>query len=196
MIEITWEEISVGDIFIGSDGLHYTIETIMESKEIFLLKEIDRGFLSFGGINEVEWLYIQSKDFDNREEENEEIEVDINLIQVKDKNDIIVLVYCLYKTAKRLTFDIKFQAEHTKFKGEDFVGSGFVFKASNGYEIISRSRMDIQTERIWLHGATTNGTEHRSGTMVFSSDRKRDIAFNEFNKALVEWGEEFYNERN
>ena len=48
----------------------------------------------------------------------------------------------------------------------------------------SRSRMDIQTERIWLLG----GQPHeRSGTMVFSSDEKRDKAYQNFIFALDEW---------
>jgi len=116
-----------------------------------------------------------------------------NIIHVKNKTGEIILSYYLIKTAKRLTFDIQFQSDDTRYKGSDFPGSGFVFKASNAYEVISRSRMDIQTERIWLHGATTDSSAHRSGTMVFSSDIKRDQAFHEFNKALIEWGEKNVN---
>jgi len=187
---LRYDDIKRGDQFIGTDDKLYTISTTMIDKSIFLLDELDRGFLDFDGINAVDWVYIQSKDFDEREIEQLP-KVDMNIIIVMNKKGEAILSYYLYKTAKRLTFDIKQQAEYTKYKGEDFVGSGFVFKASNGYEVISRSRMDIQTERMWLHGATTNGTEHRSGTMVFSSDRKRDSAFDEFNKALVEWGENY-----
>lgn len=46
--------------------------------------------------------------------------------------------------------------------------------------------MDIQTERIWLLGARRN-EETRSGSMVFSSDEKRDAAYEQFNIALAEW---------
>lgn len=58
------------------------------------------------------------------------------------------------------------------------------FKASNGVEIISRSRMDVQTDRLWLLGC---GPDMRSGSMVFSSDEKRDKMFSEFQDALFEW---------
>jgi hypothetical protein len=47
--------------------------------------------------------------------------------------------------------------------------------------------MDIQTERLWLLGAK-HLEESRSGSMVFSSDEKRDKADAEFRKALTEWG--------
>jgi hypothetical protein len=67
-------------------------------------------------------------------------------------------------------------------------GEYFKFVASNGYEVISRSRMDIQTERIWLLGAKYL-EEPRSGSMVFSSDEKRDAAFDKFVGALKEWAD-------
>jgi hypothetical protein len=96
-----------------------------------------------------------------------------------------VIEYKLIKTRRRLTFDILWQHPDTIFKGEDD-DDYYKFIASNGYEIISRSRMDIQTERLWLLGAK----EHeRSGSMVFSSDEKRDQAYNEFQKAITEWFE-------
>lgn len=44
--------------------------------------------------------------------------------------------------------------------------------------------MDIQTERLWLLGGSD---DERSGTMVFSSDEKRDAAFDKFIQALNEW---------
>ena len=91
--------------------------------------------------------------------------------------------YALIKTKQRLTFDIRRQAEETRYRGEDD-GPFFIFKASNGYEVFSRSRMDIQTERLWLLGAKEN---ERSGSMVFSSDEKRDQAYTQFIKALHEW---------
>lgn len=97
-----------------------------------------------------------------------------------------LLDYQLLKTTRRLTFDIVFQAPATIFNGDDD-GGYFTFTASNGYQIISRSRMDIQTERIWLLGATSLTGDHRSGSMVFSSNEKRDAAYLQFEKALNEW---------
>ncbi|MBK6616322.1 hypothetical protein [Ottowia sp.] len=94
-----------------------------------------------------------------------------------------IIRFALIKTKRRLTFDILYQHPDTVYTGEDD-GPYYVFKASNGYEVISRSRMDIQTERLWLRGASE---EERSGTMVFSSDEKRDKAYDEFLKALGEW---------
>jgi len=94
-----------------------------------------------------------------------------------------LIEYSLLKTTRRLTFDITFQQEHTRYRGPDD-GSYFKFVASNGYEVISRSRMDIQTERLWILGAKEN---ERSGTMLFSSDEKRDEAYDNFILALTEW---------
>ncbi len=91
--------------------------------------------------------------------------------------------YQIIKTCRRLTFDIVFQADSTRYMGEDD-GPYFRFTASNGYEVISRSRMDIQTERLWLLGASGHD---RSGSMVFSSDEKRDAAYLCFVQALMEW---------
>jgi hypothetical protein len=94
-----------------------------------------------------------------------------------------ILVFQLLKTKRRLTFDIIYQREDTRYRGEDD-GQYFTFKATNGYEVISRSRMDIQTERLWLLGAAD---DERSGSMVFSSDEKRDRAYDNFIRALSEW---------
>ena len=100
-----------------------------------------------------------------------------------------VILQCrLIKTKKRLTFDIIKQADRVTFKGEDD-GPYFKFTASNGYEVISRSRMDIQSERIWLLGGTNDDIAYRSGTMVFPSDEKRDHCYDEFVKAIHEWSE-------
>lgn len=96
-----------------------------------------------------------------------------------------LLKYRLIKTTKRLTFDIIEQAHNVTYFGDDD-GPYFKFVATNGYEVISRSRMDIQTERIWLLGAK-NSTDPRSGTMVFSDDDKRDAAYVKFTDALNEW---------
>lgn len=96
-----------------------------------------------------------------------------------------LLEYSLIKTKRRLTFDILSQDLGTIHKGDDD-GDYPKFTASNGYEVISRSRMDIQTERIWLLGAM-HKKEARSGTMVFSDDKKRDAAYDNFVQALNEW---------
>lgn len=96
-----------------------------------------------------------------------------------------LLQYRLIKTTRRLTFDILYQDDHTIWMGDDD-GDYYKFVATNGYEVISRSRMDIQTERIWLLGAKYKD-EVRSGTMVFSSDEKRDIAYDNFTDALAQW---------
>ena len=93
-----------------------------------------------------------------------------------------VLLECsIIKTKRRLTFDITNQDMTFCGKSDD---DYLTFKASNGVEIISRSRMDIQTDRLWLLGC---GPDERSGSMVFSSDAKRDKMYNEFVKALSEW---------
>lgn len=96
-------------------------------------------------------------------------------------DDIIKL--SLVKTNRRLTLDILFQRDDTRYRGPDD-GDYYRFVASNGYEVISRSRMDIQTERLWLLGASEN---ERSGTMLFSSNEKRDLAYVEFLRAIEEW---------
>lgn len=96
-------------------------------------------------------------------------------------NDIIE--YLLIKTKQRLTFDILFQREDTIYRGPDD-GDYYLFVASNGYELHSRSRMDIHTERLWLLGAKENA---RSGSTIFSSDEKRDKAYDQFVAAIEEW---------
>lgn len=98
-----------------------------------------------------------------------------------------LLSYKLIPTTRRLTFDITYQHDRVIYKGDDD-GEYYRFIASNGYEVISRSRMDIQTERLWLLGAKHN-EEMRSGTMIFSSNEKRDAAEREFIKAIDEWAE-------
>ena len=57
-----------------------------------------------------------------------------------------LLHFKLIKTTKRLTFDILWQEPLTINSIID--SKLFKFTASNGYEVISRSRMDIQTERL------------------------------------------------
>lgn len=96
------------------------------------------------------------------------------------------LRYRLIKTKQRLTFDILDQ--DMSFCGvtdEEYL----TFSASNGVEVISRSRMDIQTDRLWLIGCKPN---ERSGSMVFSSDERRDKEFDRFQKAILEWAASDY----
>lgn len=97
----------------------------------------------------------------------------------------IIFEYALVRTTRRLTFDILYQDERLTYRGDDD-GPYYRFVASNGYEVISRSRMDIQTERLWVLGAKRD-EEARSGTMVFSTNEKRDIAYDRFVMALDEW---------
>lgn len=97
----------------------------------------------------------------------------------------VLLRYELQKATRRLTFDIHWQHPELTWMGDDD-GDYFKFTASNGYEVISRSRMDIQTERLWLLGAK-HAEEARSGSMVFSTNEKRDAAYAQFVLALDEW---------
>lgn len=97
-----------------------------------------------------------------------------------------LLHYHLIPTTKRLTFDIVWQYPETIWQGDDD-GDYYSFRASNGYEVISRSVMDIQSERIWLLGGSKEERALRSGSMVFGSNEKRDLAYHAFNKALIEW---------
>lgn len=58
--------------------------------------------------------------------------------------DKVILKYRLIATKRRLTFEI-LEQDMTNFVGktdDDYC----VFRAKNGVEIISRSRMDIQTD--------------------------------------------------
>jgi hypothetical protein len=96
-----------------------------------------------------------------------------------------IIQYLLIKTKQRLTFDILFQREDTIYRGPDD-GDYYLFVASNGYELHSRSRMDIHTERLWLLGAKENS---RSGSTIFSSDEKRDKAYDQFVAAIAEWAD-------
>lgn len=98
------------------------------------------------------------------------------------------LIFRLVSTTKRLTFDILQQNMDPRitWTGDDD-GDFYTFRASNDYEVISRSVMDIQTERVWLLGASSEDRAERSGSMVFGSNEKRDKAFNNFLIALQEW---------
>lgn len=101
----------------------------------------------------------------------------------KVKERIQLIDFRLIKSTNRLTFDILWQHPGLIYQGADD-GDYYKFVSSNGYEVISRSRMDIQTERLWLLGASPN---ERSGTMVFSSEAKRDEAYICFITALTDW---------
>lgn len=101
----------------------------------------------------------------------------------------LIISYKLVKFNRRLVFDISWQHPNTIYQGPDD-GDYFKFKASNGYEVFSRSRMDIQTERIWVLGAKA-GIDDRAGTMVFDNNQKRDAAFEGITQALDEWAK-FY----
>lgn len=94
-----------------------------------------------------------------------------------------VISYQLIKTKQRLTFDIRWQHPESIYQGNDD-SDYYKFVASNGYEINSRSSMDIQTGKLWLLGTK----EHeRSATLEFRSDTERDIAYEEIKQALTEW---------
>lgn len=101
-----------------------------------------------------------------------------------------LLHYVLIPTTKRLTFDILWQDEMTIWKGSDD-GDYYFFRSSNRYEIMSRSVMDIQTERIWLWGASREERAFRSGTMNFGDNYKRDKALAGFHQALQEWNDDW-----
>ena len=103
-----------------------------------------------------------------------------------EKKDVLI-EFALVKTTRRLTFDIVNQSKYVTYMGDDD-GPYLKFVASNGYEVISRSRMDIQTERLWILGAK-HAEESRSGSMVFSSNEKRDAAYKNFIVAIEEWAE-------
>lgn len=100
-----------------------------------------------------------------------------------------IIEFRLIPTTKRLTFDVIYQDPSTIYMGEDD-GPYTRFVACNGYEVFSRSRMDIQTERLWVLGAKHQTEEGaRSGSMVFSNNEKRDVAYYNFLQALTEWAE-------
>jgi len=84
---------------------------------------------------------------------------------------------------KRIVFDIIYQDPNTIPDDRD------IFIASNGYSVIICKRMDVQTERLWLRGTKEVNGSTRSGTMVFSSNEDRNIAYNRFMEALREWDE-------
>lgn len=98
-----------------------------------------------------------------------------------------LLLKCrLIKTTKRITFDIEYQ--HPDVTNTDEFGIK-EFRASNGYDVISEHRMDIQSRRIWLHGASHDQPADRSGTMAVPTREMTEDSFNGFLIALREWAE-------
>lgn len=97
-----------------------------------------------------------------------------------------IISYRLVQFRKRIVFDILEQRDDTIWRGEDD-GDYFMFIASNDFQIISRSRMDVQTERLWLRGAKNDAHADRSGTMVFAMQDMLDRAYPKFHAALDEW---------
>jgi hypothetical protein len=106
------------------------------------------------------------------------------------RKNLSLIEYDLIPTTKRLTFDIIRQDPMTQWEGDDD-GEYYTFTASNGYQVISRSVMDIQSERIWLLGGSTEERALRSGSMVFGDNFKRDKALANFHQALQEWNDDW-----
>jgi hypothetical protein len=106
-----------------------------------------------------------------------------DIVQLDD-----ILTYRLVQFRKRIVFDILYQRPDTIFDGTDD-GDYFMFIASNGFQVMSRSRMDIQTERLWLLGCKNDSHADRSGTMVFAMQEMCDKAYPGFHIALREWAD-------
>jgi hypothetical protein len=106
-----------------------------------------------------------------------------DIVQLDD-----ILTYRLVQFRKRIVFDIIYQRPDTIFDGADD-GDYLMFIASNGFQVISRSRMDIQTERLWLLGSKNDSHADRSGTMVFAMQEMCDKAYPGFHIALREWAD-------
>lgn len=98
-----------------------------------------------------------------------------------------IISYRLIKTTGRLTLDIIYQHPDTRYMGDDD-GQYWVFKASNGYEVISRSRMDLYTNVIYVWGAKENT---RSGTQNILDPVKRDREYDRIHVALQEWADQY-----
>lgn len=106
-----------------------------------------------------------------------------DIIQLDD-----IITYRLVQFRKRIVFDILYQRPDTIFDGADD-GDYLMFIASNGFQVISRSRMDIQTERLWLLGSKNDSHADRSGTMVFAMQEMCDKAYPGFHLSLREWAD-------
>ena len=98
-------------------------------------------------------------------------------------NEHTIFSYSLFKANRRLVFDIHHQDPVIIYRGADD-GEYFYYKTPNGYEIMSRSRMDLHTERIWVVGAKAH---ERSGSVVLSSNEKRDKVADEIHLAIFQW---------
>lgn len=98
----------------------------------------------------------------------------------------LLLECCLIKTTKRITFEISFQSIYITNEDENSIKS---FVARNGYDVISEHRMDIQSYRIWLHGAANDQPATRSGTMAIPTQKMTDETFPEYIEALKEWAD-------
>ena len=100
----------------------------------------------------------------------------------------IVLHAALIVTKRRVTFDIEYQHTALTHDGPDD-GDYMTFVASNGFQIYSRSRPDIDTDRCWLLGAVNGPAEDRSGSKPFPSYEMRDKYVDRLMEALQEWVE-------
>lgn len=97
----------------------------------------------------------------------------------------VLLRYELVKSNRRLTFDIFYQDPELTHKGtEDDEHVRFV--ASNGYEVHARMRQNIESDRLWLRGPSDKWHQ-RSESIVFSTNEKRDKAYDRYVQALDEW---------
>lgn len=96
----------------------------------------------------------------------------------------ISLSCALIKTTKRITFEIMYQSPLITNEDENGIDQ---FRASNGYEIISEHRMDIQSRRIWLLGAANDQSAQRSGTLAIPTQDMCDETFPQFLEALEEY---------
>lgn len=90
----------------------------------------------------------------------------------------------LIKTTKRITFEIIYQSPSITNQDENGIDQ---FTASNGYEVISEHRMDIQSRRIWLFGASNDQPAERSGTLAIPTQKMCDDTFPEFLQALKDY---------
>ena len=98
----------------------------------------------------------------------------------------VILSCALIKTTKRITFHIGAQSGEVTNYSEDGIIS---FTASNGYDIISEHRMDIQSRRIWLWGAASDEPAQRSGTMAVPTRKMTEEVFPEYEQAFLEWAQ-------
>lgn len=113
-----------------------------------------------------------------------QIPLDRDQVDPDDQRPVL-LVFRLIKMTRRLCMDIEFQADHVTWDKEDHEGC-YKFTASNGYEVISRSRPAVETERMWLLGGKRHNEDH-SATKVCSNNETRDREYNEHLKAIHEW---------